>query len=209
MYTSISDAVSSIERELPGRFRNMYNEIIGMANGMIGGVEGAANSVVNGLNNALQIHLRFDRPDWAGGGSYWWDYSPNLPNVGFGRVSQLASGGILSGPTMLASNILAGEAGREAVLPLETHTEWMDTLAERVVSQASQNGINLSNGYDASDYDYAQSNDQELALLREQNRLLQQLVEKDYNLEVTTGQYEKAQRRSNRRAGKMVIAVGT
>lgn len=209
MYTSISDAVSSIERELPGRFRNMYNEIIGMANGMIGGVESVANSVVNGLNNALQIHLRFDRPDWAGGGSYWWDYSPNLPNVGFGRVSQLASGGILSGPTMLASNILAGEAGREAVLPLDSHTDWMDTLAERVITQASQSGINFSNGYDASDYDYAQSNDQELALLREQNRLLQQLVEKDYNLEVTTGQYEKAQRRSNRRAGKMVIAVGT
>ena len=209
MYTSISDAVSSIERELPGRFRNMYNDIINMANGMIGGVESAANSVVNGLNNALQVHLRFDRPDWAGGGSYWWDYSPNLPNVGFGRVSQLASGGILSGPTMLASNILAGEAGREAVLPLDSHTDWMDTLAERVITQASQSGVNFANGYDASDYDYAQSNDQELALLREQNRLLQQLVEKDYNLEVTTGQYEKAQRRSNRRAGKMVIAVGT
>ena len=110
---------------------------------------------------------------------------------------------------MLASNILAGEAGREAVLPLDSHTDWMDTLAERVITQASQRGINFSNGYDASDYDYAQSNDQELALLREQNRLLQQLVEKDYNLEVTTGQYEKAQRRSNRRAGKMVIAVGT
>ena len=209
MYTSISDAVSSIESELPRRFRNMYNDIINMANGMIGGVESAANSVVNGLNNALQIHLRFDRPDWAGGGSYWWDYSPNMPNVSFGRVSQLASGGILSGPTMLASNILAGEAGREAVLPLDSHTDWMDTLAEHVITQASQSGVNFANGYDTSDYDYAQSNDQELALLREQNRLLQQLVEKDYNLEVTTGQYEKAQRRSNRRAGKMVIAVGT
>lgn len=36
---------------------------------------------------------------------------------------------------MMGNKFLGGgEAGREAVLPLESHTEWMDTLAEKVRS---------------------------------------------------------------------------
>ena len=49
-----------------------------------------------------------------------------------------AQGGILDGAQifgMLGNNFLGGgEAGREAVLPLDTHTEWMDTLADKVRS---------------------------------------------------------------------------
>lgn len=49
-----------------------------------------------------------------------------------------AKGGILDGAQifgMLGNTLLGGgEAGKEAVLPLETHTEWMDTLAEKVRS---------------------------------------------------------------------------
>ncbi len=47
-----------------------------------------------------------------------------------------AKGGILDGAQifgMLGNSLLGGgEAGREAVLPLDTHTEWMDTLAQKV-----------------------------------------------------------------------------
>lgn len=56
---------------------------------------------------------------------------------GFG-LSWNAKGGILDGAQifgMLGNTLLGGgEAGKEAVLPLETHTEWMDTLAEKVRS---------------------------------------------------------------------------
>ena len=49
-----------------------------------------------------------------------------------------AKGGILDGAQifgMLGNSFLGGgEAGREAVLPLESHTEWMDTLADKVRS---------------------------------------------------------------------------
>ena len=207
--SSVLQALTNIENVLPGRFRNMVNSIISVSNGMIGGVESATNSVVNGLNNALQVHLRFDKPSWAGGGTYTWDFYPNLPHVNFGRVNALAEGGILDGPIMLTPDVLAGEAGREAVLPLESHTEWMDEVAERVLTQSAENGISLATSYDIGDYEYEQNSEQELALLREQNRLLQQLIDKDYNFEITTGQYEKAQRRTNRRAGKMIIATGT
>lgn len=60
----------------------------------------------------------------------------NYPS-GFG-LSWNAKGGILDGAQifgMMGNTLLGGgEAGKEAVLPLETHTEWMDTLAEKVRS---------------------------------------------------------------------------
>lgn len=53
-------------------------------------------------------------------------------------VSWFAKGGILDGAQIfgrMGSTLLGGgERGREAVLPLEHNTEWMDMIAERVVS---------------------------------------------------------------------------
>lgn len=46
-------------------------------------------------------------------------------------VPKLARGGITTGPT----TALIGEAGKEAVLPLENNTGWMDTLADRIASR--------------------------------------------------------------------------
>ena len=50
-----------------------------------------------------------------------------------------AKGGIMSGAQIFgaAGNTLlgGGEAGREALLPLDRNTEWMDKIAEKVVNQ--------------------------------------------------------------------------
>lgn len=51
-------------------------------------------------------------------------------------VAALATGGITTGPT----TALIGEAGQEAVLPLQNNTGWMDTLASRIVSQIPSSG---------------------------------------------------------------------
>lgn len=57
-----------------------------------------------------------------------------------------AKGGILNDATIfgMAGNTLlgGGEAGKEAVLPLERNTEWMDSLAVRLANQLAQNGPN-------------------------------------------------------------------
>ena len=62
-----------------------------------------------------------------------------------------AKGGILDGAQifgMLGNSFLGGgEAGKEAVLPLERHTEWMDTLADKV-----RNGLPEDNGVDSIGY---------------------------------------------------------
>ncbi len=50
---------------------------------------------------------------------------PSIPHIG---VSWYAKGGIVDGATLIG----AGEAGREAIIPLERHTQWIDKVAERL-----------------------------------------------------------------------------
>lgn len=64
-------------------------------------------------------------------------------------VSWFAKGGILDGAQIfgrIGSTLLGGgERGREAVLPLESNTEWMDMIAERVISLLSmENGGDIN-----------------------------------------------------------------
>lgn len=112
-----------------------------------------------------------------------------------------AKGGILDGAQLfgMKGNTLlgGGEAGREAVLPLETHTEWMDTLANRVWEMIPNNS-----GDEANDA-------QQIALLREQNDLLRAILDKDNSVEITTTSLTSAFNRKNQRDGKTIIPVGT
>lgn len=50
-------------------------------------------------------------------------------------IPMLAKGGIVPH----ATTAIIGERGREAVLPLENHTEWMDELADKIAARNSQN----------------------------------------------------------------------
>lgn len=73
--------------------------------------------------------------------SVTWSGTPiALPHF---SVAWNAKGGILNGATLfgMAGNTLlgGGEAGKEAVLPLERNTGWMNTLADRV-AERSGNG---------------------------------------------------------------------
>lgn len=85
-----------------------------------------------------------------------WDPVDNVLASFFGvsafprlSVSWYAKGGILDGAQIfgrMGSTLLGGgEAGKEAVLPLEGNTGWMDKIAERVVSMLSnENGGDIN-----------------------------------------------------------------
>ena len=51
----------------------------------------------------------------------------NIPSLRL-PFSRNATGGVTNGPSFG----LVGEAGREAILPLQNHTEWMDVLASKI-----------------------------------------------------------------------------
>lgn len=110
-------------------FSGFKTFISGVVNGILGIVETMANGVVDSINMVIRAlnKLSFDVPDWVpiiGGESWGFDLT-ELEHV---KLPRLATGGITMGPT----RALIGEAGREAVLPLENNTEWMDELADRI-----------------------------------------------------------------------------
>lgn len=91
-------------------------------NGLITIVENAINGIIRKINT-----LSFTVPYWVPviGGSY---FGFNFREV---YIPRLATGGITTGSTI--ANI--GENGREAVLPLDRNTQWMDALADRIAAR--------------------------------------------------------------------------
>lgn len=61
------------------------------------------------------------------------------PNVNM--MPALAAGGIVTSPTLA----MVGEAGREAVIPLENNNEWLDKLANKIAGKMGNNTVNNFN----------------------------------------------------------------
>ena len=111
-------------------FKDIVNGILSIVETMANGVIDAINGMIRALNS---IHV--DIPDWVpglGGKSF----SINLSEIGRVSITRLANGGITTGATLAE----IGEAGREAVLPLEQNTGWMDTLAEKIAERMPETG---------------------------------------------------------------------
>jgi phage-related protein len=88
-------------------------------NKIISWIESTINSAIGLINSAISLINK-------------------LPGVSVGYISKLslprlAEGGIVDSATIA----MIGEAGKEAVLPLENNTEWMDKLADKI---AARNG---------------------------------------------------------------------
>lgn len=99
-------------------FKNFFT---GFVNAIITGV----NAIIKGINK-----ISFDIPDWVpviGGGKFGF----NIPTI-----PKLAKGGVVDRATLA----MIGEHGREAVVPLENNTGWIDELARKI------NGPNNNNG---------------------------------------------------------------
>ena len=97
----------------------MGKAVKGAINSVISLIESRINTAVNLINGAIKLINK-------------------LPGVSVEKLTtlklpRLATGGIVTGSTI--ANI--GEAGREAVLPLENNTGWMDILADRIASRNS------------------------------------------------------------------------
>lgn len=98
---------SSIGDAIGGAFKFVVNSIIGFAEKTINGFIRAINGAIKMINKIPGV---------------------NISTIGEMAIPRLAKGGITTGSTL--ANI--GEAGREAVLPLENNTEWMDELADKI-----------------------------------------------------------------------------
>lgn len=112
-------------------FKDIVNGILSIAETMANGLVDAINRMVQSINS-----IKFDVPDWIlglGGKSFG---GFNIPEVTRVTLPRLANGGITTGATLAE----IGEAGREAVLPLEKNTGWMDALADKIADRMPTSG---------------------------------------------------------------------
>lgn len=94
-------------------------------NGLIGGVEGFVNGAINGINGlirALNNLIKFDLPDWLGGGSF----SLNLREVQTVSFPRLYNGGIAYGDTLArVGDYASSSVNPEVIAPLSKLQQYM------------------------------------------------------------------------------------
>lgn len=98
-------------------FKGIMDSLWSIAKAPINLIIGGINALIKGINK-----VSFKAPDWVPviGGKKLGFNIPTIP--------KLAVGGIVRQPTQA----IIGEAGQEAVLPLDRNTEWMDVLASKI-----------------------------------------------------------------------------
>lgn len=129
-WSGIQDFFGGIWDGVVAIVKGAINLVIDYINGMIASLENALNWIVDKINS-IEITNPFT------GDEIW---SPNIPRFNFGRIQKLAKGGIVENPTLS----WIGEAGKEAVIPLENNTGWLDKIASKFAVMVSEmdNGSN-------------------------------------------------------------------
>lgn len=129
------DWASSLEA-IKSAWLDVWNSIkqtgANIINSIIGTVEAFVNNVIvmfNRLVSAVSSVMQF----FGGGGISW--------RAGTVSIPRLAKGGIVDTATMF----VAGEAGKEAVVPLERNTQWVTMVADGIVDRMTDKfaGLNM------------------------------------------------------------------
>jgi phage-related protein len=130
-----------------------------LVNGIIRGINKVVAVPFNAINSALSKIKNVEIGNFK-------PFQDKISTINVPQIPELAEGGILT----RATHVIAGEAGAEAVLPLEKNTEWMDMLAEKLASKmpAAGNVVNQTNHFSQphSRYEIYKTKQQTYAALR-------------------------------------------
>ena len=107
--------------------KDIFKNII---DGLVGIFKFPINLIIDGINAFISGLNKVKVPDWvpAVGGK-----GINIP-----KIPKLARGGIIDQPTLA----VVGEAGKEAVMPLENNTGWINQLADKLADKIGNAGGN-------------------------------------------------------------------
>lgn len=134
-YNSASTSISTVKSWWKNRTDEWKNKTATLSLKLTtaaGNIKNFVNKIIDQINSKIIAKLDFtiNAPWWLGGGTWGW----KAP-----RIKYLAQGGIVNSPTLS----MVGEAGREAVIPLENNTGWIDTLAGDIVNRGGLGGSSL------------------------------------------------------------------
>lgn len=127
VFTVLGGLVDFIAGVFTGNWKKAFEglkSIVGGALGALGAIAkapiNALIDIINGFINGLnQIKI----PDWVPG--------VGGKNMNIPKIPKLARGGVVDRATLA----VVGEAGREAVVPLENNTGWLDKIASQLAEK--------------------------------------------------------------------------
>lgn len=157
IFNTVANAIGSI-------FRGIARTIGNIINGIVNIVKAPINFIIDGINGFIGGINKIKIPDWVPGVG---GKGINLP-----KIPKLAVGGIVESATIA----MIGESGREAVLPLDSNTGWINEVVDRLVDRmdgdkASPGGkTTINNNYEVH-------NDIDVELIsRAQARMIRRLA---------------------------------
>ena len=128
IFNNISSTISSVMNGISGTLSRVWNGIKDTISNAINGAKDAVSNAINAIKGLFNFQIRWPHIplprfsisgsanplDWLKGG---------VPRVG---IEWYAKGGIMNGPTVFGMNgnnaMVGGEAGKEAILPLNRQT---------------------------------------------------------------------------------------
>ena len=114
VWNTIKKQFSEIGQKIGNAVSNAFSKAV---NWVLDKAIGLINGFIKALNKAISIINKIPGVD--------------IKKIDMLEVPQMAKGGIVNSATLA----LFGEQGREAVVPLENNTEWMDVLANRIAER--------------------------------------------------------------------------
>lgn len=100
---------------ISGAFKAVVNGVLGAIEGILNAPIKAINSLIGTINKVPGI---------------------NLSRLNTFNLPRMAKGGVLTQPTP----VIAGEAGKEMIMPLENNLEYLDILADKLASKIGSGG---------------------------------------------------------------------
>ena len=131
MLSGLSESVRNATNNIVRSFSNLSNRISSnMGNGMYNAGRSAAISFANGISSVHipMPHINVDSNTWFNGSGYSYRMSSS--------VRWYKAGGLFGAPSVIG----VGEAGKEAVLPLE-NKRTMSMIADSIMSRAPQGSL--------------------------------------------------------------------
>lgn len=126
LFRDMWSGLNAIFKNFAGDFgKGLGNAIINALNSAIGFIEGMINTPINIINGAIDVINGIPGVNIS-----------HVQTITLGRIPTLATGGVTTGPT----NAIIGEAGKEAVIPLEQNTDWAKIMAQELDKQFQEEG---------------------------------------------------------------------
>lgn len=146
--TSVTSDFNTVQQSISGSASTAVSSATSNFNNLASNASSAARSIQSAFNFNWSIpHMKVPHLTWT-----WEETGSAIAKfLGISKIPRFsvqwyAKGGIVDGPTLFG----AGEAGREAIIPLERNTEWISRVAREMNAQQGGRGESIADGIEDS-----------------------------------------------------------